>query len=183
MSATSSQDGRIQDAGRLWAPWRNAFISQPRPRGCIFCLAKRSRNNRNVFVLARGRRTFVLLNRYPYTPGHLMVAAYRHVGEITRLTPEETSELIQTASRMTALLTQVFRSQAFNIGMNVGRAAGAGIPGHLHLHVVPRWSGDMNFMPVIGNAKVLSDSLDATYTRLTKHLSSVRPVTSSCPRR
>ena len=164
------------ETGRLWAPWRHAFISQPRPRGCIFCLAKRSRDDRKVLVIARGRRTFVLLNRYPYNPGHLMIAAYRHVGAFTRLTHHETAELIETARHMTELLTQVLHSQGFNIGMNVGRAAGAGIPRHLHLHVVPRWNGDMNFMPVTGNAKVLSDSLEAMHARLTTHLSTLRLV-------
>lgn len=152
---------------RLWAPWRTEYIATlGRRSGCIFCQARRSRDDRQAHVLYRGRRVFCLLNRYPYNPGHLMIAMNRHVGDLAKLSPQEASELMQAAARMTTVLRRVFRSQGFNIGLNLGRAAGAGIPGHLHLHVVPRWNGDTNFMPIVGEMKVISTSLDAIYEQL-----------------
>lgn len=156
--------------GRLWAPWRSAYIAQAR-RGrqrCVFCDAKRSRDDRQVHVLARGRHSFVLLNRYPYQTGHLMIAVYRHVGDLSQLTRQESSELLRVAAQMTQRLTQALHPDGFNIGINLGRSAGAGIPGHLHLHVVPRWIGDTNFMAVTSETKVLSESLDAMYERLAR---------------
>ena len=167
----TSADGGMGGTGRLWAPWRHVYLSQPKRRGCVFCLAKRSRrDDRRLHVIARGRRIFVLLNRYPYNPGHLMIAVYRHVGALSRVTHQEASELMEAASRMTQVLTKALHPQGFNIGVNVGRVAGAGIPGHLHMHVVPRWNGDTNFMPVTGDTRVLSESLDALHERLTTHL-------------
>lgn len=153
---------------RLWAPWRHAYIASQggRPRGCIFCVAKRARDDRQVQVLHRGRTAFALLNRYPYTPGHLMVTPYRHVKRVSELTAEEAAELLLTIGRMETILTQAFHFHAFNMGANVGRPAGAGIPGHLHLHLVPRWMGDTNFMPVVSRTRVISDSLEAVYDRL-----------------
>lgn len=154
--------------GHLWAPWRQAYLSrtrQPR-RGCIFCYAQRSRADRRTHVLSRGPRTFVILNRYPYNTGHLMVALNRHRGEPSHVTREEWCELWQTVSEMVGILKRLLRPHGFNVGLNVGRAAGAGIPGHLHVHVVPRWVGDTNFATSIGQMKVISASLDALYRRL-----------------
>ncbi len=150
---------------RLWAPWRHAYIASQggRPRGCIFCAAKRARNDRAVQVLFRGRTVFALLNRYPYVPGHLLIAPYRHVRRLSQLTAEEAAELLLAAARMEQTLTRAMRPHGFNVGANLGRPSGAGIPGHLHLHLVPRWTGDTNFMPVIGRTRVISDSLDALY--------------------
>jgi len=154
--------------GRLWAPWRSGYILQTR-RGrqpCIFCTAKRSRNDRRAQVVYRGRRIFCLLNRYPYNNGHLMVTTYRHIGQLSQLTEQEAIELFRVTTKMTRLLTRALRPHGFNLGINLGRLAGAGIPGHLHLHVVPRWVADTNFMPVIGNTKIISQSLEALYAHL-----------------
>lgn len=160
-----TRGGEIQ---HLWAPWRQAYIAShgERPRGCIFCIAKRARDDRQPQVLYRGRTVFVLLNRYPYTPGHLMVAPYRHIRRLSQLTAAEAAEALLTMGRMESVLVRTFHSDAFNAGANVGRPAGAGIPGHLHFHLVPRWSGDTNFMSVVSRTRVMSDSLDAVYSRL-----------------
>ena len=153
---------------RLWAPWRSGYIAKARAgrQGCVFCQARRSRDDRAMRVLARGRHAFCLLNCYPYNVGHLMIAVSRHVGELTALTSQEQGELMAMAARMTAVLRRALRPHGFNLGVNLGRLAGAGIPGHLHLHIVPRWTGDTNFMPVAGGTKVLSQSLDELYARL-----------------
>ena len=166
----------MDELKRLWAPWRRSYISgvSKPPRGCIFCLARRSRNDRGAHVLFRGKQVLVMLNRFPYNPGHLMVAPSRHVGDCEALRTGETAELFSVTQRMVRMLRRVLRAQGFNLGMNVGRVAGAGIPGHLHLHVVPRWNGDVNFMPVIGRAKVMSDSLEALYDRCARALRGAR---------
>jgi len=156
---------------QLWAPWRSPYIEAIRPQGgrrlrCIFCAAARSRADRAAWVVHRGRRVFCLLNRYPYNNGHLMISPYRHVGALARLTRAEQAELLETASQMMARLQRALQPHGFNLGINLGRIAGAGIPGHLHLHVVPRWHGDTNFMPIIGQTKIISQSLQALYERL-----------------
>ena len=153
---------------RLWAPWRHAFLLSTRQRRrCFFCAAKRSRADGRHHVLARGRAVFAILNRYPYNNGHLMIAPYRHVGELRSLRQPEWVELFQMARRLTKRLTDTLRPHAFNLGMNLGADAGAGVPGHLHLHIVPRWRGDTNFMPVLADTKVISQSLDEVYACLT----------------
>jgi ATP adenylyltransferase len=151
----------------LWAPWRSAFLTQPkRARRCIFCAAGRSRADRTNLVVTRGRHSFALLNLYPYNNGHVMVAPYRHVGDLDRLQAEEWLEIGRLAQELTRKLRGALRPHGFNAGFNLGRTAGAGIPGHLHLHLVPRWNGDTNFMPVLGRTKVISQSLDALYRQL-----------------
>ena len=153
---------------RLWAPWRSAFVSRRAPlRGCFFCAAKRSTADRRHHVVARGRLVFALLNRYPYNNGHLMVAPYRHVGTLHAFSAPEWTETLQLSRRLMKKVTAIMRPQGFNLGLNLGRIAGAGVPGHLHLHLVPRWPGDTNFLPVLGSTKVISQSLDELYTLLT----------------
>ena len=154
------------DFDRIWAPWRGVFLTTPQPRGCIFCAVKRSSDARRHHVIARGRRVFALLNLYPYNNGHFMVAPYRHVGALEALKEPEWSELLTVGRRLMRRLTRALHPQGFNLGLNLGRAAGAGIPRHLHLHVVPRWNGDMNFFPIMSHAKVISQSLDEMYTLL-----------------
>lgn len=152
---------------RLWAPWRNAFLSAaPRRRGCFFCLAKRSADDRRHHVVARGTHVFCLLNRYPYNNGHLLIAPYRHVGQLHLLTPREWQETLDMSRLLLARLRTRLRAQGFNVGLNLGRVAGAGVPGHLHVHIVPRWRGDTNFMPVIARTGVISQSLEALYRLL-----------------
>ncbi len=165
-SSVGSRAPRPVPLRTLWAPWRGRYLRQLGPRRCLFCVAKRPRDDRKHYVIYRGKMVFVILNLYPYNNGHLMIAPYRHVGTLDRVREGEAVELLRVTSRMERLLTRAIRPHGFNVGLNVGRAAGAGIPGHLHVHVVPRWIGDTNFMPVLGHAKVISQSLDELYRHL-----------------
>ncbi len=160
---------------RLWAPWRNTFLSQRGRRRCIFCLAKRARVDRQHYVIARDDGVFALLNLYPYNTGHLMVAPYRHVGTLERLTAAEWAGMLRLSQWLTRRLRVTLRPQGFNMGLNLGKVGGAGFPGHLHLHLVPRWNGDTNFMPVVAQTKVISQSLDTLYTLLTTSPRGGRP--------
>ena len=164
--AASKRASSVEALPRLWAPWRSAFLSGPKPRRCIFCAAGRSTQDRRHHVIARHDRVFALLNRYPYNNGHLMVAPYRHVGSLTALTEGEWLGLLALSRRFTRVLSRAMHPQGFNVGFNLGRAGGAGLPGHLHLHLVPRWNGDTNFMPVLADTKVISQSLDELYRLL-----------------
>ena len=157
----------MADLDRLWAPWRSEFVSQRRRPGCVFCAAKRAKAHRQRYVVARGERVFALLNRYPYNNGHLLIAPYRHVGRFESLTAAEWAGMFQLCRRLLHRLRRLLRPHGFNLGMNLERAAGAGIPGHLHLHVVPRWHGDTNFMPVAAGTRVVSQSLDELHALLT----------------
>ncbi len=143
----------------LWAPWRLEYIqAADEQEGCVFCLAVAG-DDEEKLVVHRGRRAFVLLNKFPYSSGHLMVAPYRHVADYTGLTHEETVELAEFTQRAMTVTRRVAAPHGFNIGMNQGVIAGAGIAAHLHQHVVPRWGGDTNFMPVVGRTKVLPQLL------------------------
>lgn len=148
---------------RLWAPWRQPYIQRPASAGgslgCLFCEKGKSRQDVRNLVVTRGRYSFCLLNLFPYNNGHLMVAPYRHVGELGALREEEWLDLFRLADDGIARLKKVFKPHGFNLGINFGWAAGAGIPDHLHLHIVPRWMGDTNFMSVCANTKVVSQSL------------------------
>ncbi len=164
---------------RLWTPWRMAFIqsSVEEPAGsapaCFLCAKSGedpSHDPENL-VLFRGLRCFVLLNLYPYNTGHLMVAPYAHSGDFARLDAEVAAELTVLSQRSIAALESEYHPDAFNVGMNLGRVAGAGVPDHLHAHVVPRWSGDTNFMPVVADTKVMPEALDRTYARLAPRFS------------
>lgn len=148
---------------RLWAPWRKAYLTKSPARRCIFCAARRSEDDRRHLVVARGAHAFALLNLYPYNNGHLLLAPSRHVGALQALRPSEWAELHTLLRLLMKRLQRCLRPHGFNIGLNLGRAAGAGIPGHLHLHVVPRWTGDTNFMPILGRTKVISQSLDELF--------------------
>jgi ATP adenylyltransferase len=140
----------------LWAPWRIEYIKGPKGDRCIFCDPDPAR------VVERGEQCFTILNNYPYAPGHVMVAPARHVGALDELTPGEMLELMQLARRTVAAQRTAMTPDGFNVGLNLGKVAGAGIADHLHLHVVPRWDGDNNFMPVIGDTRVVGQALDAT---------------------
>jgi len=157
--------------GRLWAPWRIRFIRGGLRRpGCVFCRKVKPGNDARELVVVRYPRVMVVLNRYPYTNGHLLVIPYRHVGDITDLTAEESAELLSAAKDMMAALRRTHRPDGFNVGINVGRAAGAGIADHVHLHIVPRWSGDVNCMSAIGDVRVISESLTETYQLLCREV-------------
>lgn len=155
---------------RLWAPWRMGYLRRSRStsftRRCIFCEKGRSRADTRNLVLMRGRHGFCLLNLFPYSNGHLMAAPYRHVGDLDALRPEEWLELHELARNAIGRLRRVLRPDGFNVGLNLGRAAGSGVPGHLHLHVVPRWIGDHNFMPIFSDTRILSQSLESAYRLL-----------------
>lgn len=154
---------------RLWTPWRMAYIRQAsagEQDGCIFCDLPAKNADEETYILARGEGTFVILNAYPYNPGHLMVAPYRHVGKYEELTPAELAETMAFVGVAVRALKDASAAQGFNLGMNLGQVAGAGIADHLHMHLVPRWGGDTNFMPVVGQTKVLPELLAETYAKL-----------------
>jgi ATP adenylyltransferase len=140
------------------------------PTPCIFCHALGDADDRRRLVLARGALAFLILNAYPYTPGHLMSVVNRHVATVAEATGDELAEAMRLVGRATTSLRAEYRSDGFNIGINQGRVAGAGVEDHLHIHVVPRWSGDTNFMPVLGEVRVLPEALEVTYDRLRRRL-------------
>lgn len=159
---------------RLWAPWRMAYIEVTQPEGCVFC-RKTEGQEREHLVLYRGEQCFIIMNLFPYNNGHLMVAPYRHTADLVGLTEAEQAEMMRLTRYCVKLLGEAFRPDAYNIGMNLGRTAGAGIADHLHMHIVPRWNGDTNFMPVLGETKVLPDALHATYDKLMAALQRLPP--------
>ena len=150
------------------APWREPYIrsTSKKETGCVFCRAARARDDASAFVLDRGRRAFVLMNKYPYLPGHLMIAPYRHSASLERASREVTGEMDELLRSCLRVLKKHYRPQGFNIGLNLGRAAGAGVIDHFHMHVVPRWTGDSNFMPICGRTKIVLEDLETTYARL-----------------
>ena len=152
---------------RIWAPWRMTYISNSvQEEGCIFCRAWEADDDRERLVLLRQRHALIMLNRYPYTCGHLMVAPQRHTAEMDDLSEEELLGLLLGVRRACALLRAVAAPHGFNIGMNLGKAAGAGVEEHLHIHIVPRWNGDTNFMSVTGDVRVIPEGLLEAYDRL-----------------
>jgi ATP adenylyltransferase len=150
----------------LWAPWRMAYIGGPRSEGCLLCELPRENTDRDSLILHRGPRTYVVMNRYPYNNGHLMIVPYRHCGDLGQLSPEDSLELMHETQRATRILHRLFGAEGFNVGINLGKVAGAGVAEHVHIHVVPRWVGDTNFMPVLADTKVMPDYLEATYEKL-----------------
>ncbi len=150
----------------LWAPWRIEYIKKADKVGCIFCQKPAEESDVSNYILYRGQKNFIIMNSYPYNPGHLMIAPYRHIANLDELTKEELGEHHELVRRSVLVLTQVFKPDGFNIGMNLGRVAGAGIDKHIHSHIVPRWAGDTNFMPVIADTKVINEALDETYQKL-----------------
>ena len=154
------------DMKHMWAPWRIEYVRMEKPKGCILCEKPKENNDTLNYILYRGDKNFVIMNSYPYNPGHLMVAPYRHVANLEELTDEELGEHFQIVNRSIKLLRQVFNPGGFNIGINVGKVAGAGIDEHLHTHIVPRWQGDTNFMPVIADVRVIPEALAETYKKL-----------------
>ena len=151
----------------LWTPWRYQYIAgQGKPDRCIFCVAAESADDRAHLVVHRGTHAYVILNRFPYTSGHLMIVPHAHVATMADLRDESLVELIRLARDAERHLRAVYRPEGLNLGMNLGESAGAGIAGHLHLHALPRWTGDTNFMTVVGETRVLPEDLDVTWRRL-----------------
>lgn len=159
---------RLDELQRLWTPWRMAYIRDPDRKitGCPFCVLPQAGDDRESLIVHRGETGYVILNAYPYNPGHLMVVPYRHVDAFEALSREEICELALLSQQGVRALQAVSDPHAFNLGINVGEVAGAGIADHIHQHVVPRWGGDTNFMPVVGHTKVLPELLEETYDRL-----------------
>ncbi len=153
---------------QLWAPWRMDYIQADADEGCIFCEAPK-KDPAEGLVLFKGSVTIVMLNKYPYNSGHLMIAPARHVSKVEELTPEEGFDNFRLLRHCVSVLQKELKPQGFNVGMNLGKAAGAGIDGHLHMHIVPRWNGDMNFMPVLSDVKVIPEHLKATFDKLAPH--------------
>jgi len=156
---------------RLWSPWRQEYISKTTidnsQATCIFCEAQQNpARDPETFIVHRGVHNFVILNRYPYISGHLMIAPNTHLGELSAAGKEVTDEMMDLVKRSQVALREIYRAEGFNVGMNVGRAAGAGIADHVHMHVLPRWSGDTNFMTTVGETRVLPEDLLTTYAKL-----------------
>ena len=143
-----------------------AYIEGARSDGCLFCEKPHEGGERKNLILSRGPLTYVVMNLFPYSNGHLMIVPYRHCADLTQLSPEESLEIMQSAQRCTQILQEGFRAEGFNIGFNLGKVAGAGIADHIHLHIVPRWMGDTNFMPVLADTKVMPEYLEVGYDKL-----------------
>ena len=151
---------------RLWAPWRIDYIMSGKPEGCIFCDKPEAGDDAANFILFRTKHSFAMLNAYPYNNGHLMVVPFRHLAGFSELTEEERCDLMGAVARAEALLVRAMSPDGMNVGANLGHCAGAGVPGHVHVHLVPRWEGDTNFMSSVGDVRVLPESLAGTYEKL-----------------
>ena len=154
----------------LWAPWRMGYVSAEQPKGCIFCAKPKADDDEANQILYRGELVFIMLNAFPYNSGHLLVAPFRHIADPLELTPQESSELLYGLRIAIATLRGSLHPEGFNLGMNVGRVAGAGFAEHLHAHVVPRWTGDTNFMAVAADTRVVPEALADCYCRLKRAL-------------
>jgi len=151
----------------LWSPWRMKYIQKhEKEDGCVFCNAQAKADSAENLIALRGKYAFVILNLYPYTSGHLMVVPFGHIATLEELDPATRAEMMELASQCMSVLRKVYKPQAFNMGANIGEAAGAGVPGHIHVHIVPRWGGDTNFMSTLGETRVLPESIEDTYHRI-----------------
>ena len=150
----------------IWAPWRAGFVLSEKEKGCIFCNRLKMEDSIENLIVYRASRNFVILNKFPYNSGHTMIVPNRHLAHLEELTPEEATEFFELTRKTVAVMKEVLKPHSLNIGMNLGETSGAGVPDHLHLHIVPRWQGDTNFMPVIGKTKVISVPLEPIYEAL-----------------
>jgi len=152
----------------IWSPWRYDYLAAggKKPASCVFCVTSDGSHDAERFIVFRGLHNFIILNLFPYTSGHLMVAPYAHLDSLTLAKPEQLAEMMMLSQRAVAALTGLYGPDGFNVGMNLGTAAGAGIREHFHLHIVPRWVGDANFMTIVGETRVLPEELHKTYERL-----------------
>ena len=152
----------------LWSPWRMTYIegTNNKAEGCVFCNAQAMSDGVENLIAFRGEFSYVILNRFPYTSGHLMVIPFAHVSNLENLDPETRAEMMELTSQCTTVLRKTYRTESFNMGINIGEAAGAGVLGHVHIHIVPRWAGDTNFMSTTGETRVLPESLEDTYRRV-----------------
>lgn len=153
---------------KLWAPWRVKYVTEliGKTKGCVFCRMLKEKKDAKNFIFARSRLSFAVLNIFPYNNGHILILPNRHVGDLSKLSKAETADLFELLNFSKGILDKAIKPAGYNIGMNLGRAAGAGFPGHLHVHVVPRWKGDVNFMPILAETKVISQSLIVLYKKI-----------------
>lgn len=158
---------------QLWAPWRIEYIKEsqkPKVKNqkskCFLCM--KNKGNTDNYVVFKGKNAFIMMNRYPYNPGHLMIAPYRHIGLIEKCNEQETREMFKLLQKSVVVLKKVMKPDGFNIGINLGYVAGAGVPGHIHIHIIPRWLGDTNFMPIVSNTKIINEELVKMYHKLKK---------------
>jgi ATP adenylyltransferase len=150
----------------IWAPWRAGFVLSEKEEGCIFCNRLKMKDSIENLIVYRASWNFVILNKYPYNSGHTMIVTNRHIANLEELTSEEATEFFELTRKTVVVVKEVLKPHSLNIGMNLGEISGAGVPNHLHLHAVPRWQGDTNFMPVIGKTKVISVPLEPVYEAL-----------------
>ena len=151
----------------LWTPWRYAYVSSTeKTAGCVFCDAPKGKDDAKVFIVHRGEHCFVVLNRFPYTSGHAMVVPYGHLDEFQKLAPAGAAEMFSLCQRLEGVLRKLYRPDGVNMGMNIGKAAGAGVAGHIHMHVLPRWVADANFLSVVSETRVLPEELATTFARM-----------------
>lgn len=158
-----------------WTPWRGEFVKgeHPKDERCVLCVKHEETDDRANLVLYRGATCYVMLNLYPYNPGHLMIVPYEHTNDLPGLAVEASVEMMRLGQECVRILTEAMNPHGYNLGMNLGRTAGAGIDQHLHLHVVPRWNGDTNFMPLIGGVKLIPEAIDDTYAELKPYFEDV----------
>jgi len=158
---------------QLWAPWRISYIREQKEKGCVFCLKQKSTDDKQSLILSRGDHSFVLMNLYPYNNSHLLISPYKHVATTDQLNIEILNEIIWFANESMIIIKNNLNADGYNFGANIGSAGGAGISDHIHFHVVPRWNGDTNFMPVIGETKVQVQGLQETYDELIIHFDKI----------
>lgn len=155
----------------LFTPWRYAYLaSADKTPGCLFCEVLQAGDDRMVYIVERGQHCFIMLNTFPYTSGHMMIAPYDHVDQLARLAGPAAQEMMSLTQRMEGVLREVYRPEGINVGMNIGKAAGAGVAGHIHMHILPRWTADSNFMTTVGETRVVPEDLETTYSRLREKL-------------
>ena len=160
---------------QLWSPWRMEYIeNNDKVDGCVFCNAQIMDDGVENLIAYRGKRAYVILNRYPYTSGHLMVNPYEHSSTLEELDPETRAEMMELTSQCTTVLKNIYKPQGFNVGINMGEAAGAGVPRHVHIHIVPRWKGDTNFMSSVGGTRVLPEALEVTFERIKNEFEKIK---------
>jgi ATP adenylyltransferase len=153
----------------LWTPWRFAYMSTAgKTPGCVFCQKVAEQNDERALIVHRGKHCFVILNAFPYTSGHVMVVPFEHTDELQKLSAEAATEMMALTQRLEGILRSLYNPDGLNLGMNVGKAAGAGVAGHIHMHVLPRWVADSNFMTTVGETRILPEALDVTYSRITQ---------------
>ncbi|NOY89057.1 MAG: HIT domain-containing protein [FCB group bacterium] len=157
----------------IWAPWRSKFVLAEKEKGCIFCKRLKMKDSIKNLIVYRGEKVFVILNKFPYNSGHTLIVPNRHIGQIEKLSEQEATEFFYLTQKTVAIIKKVLKPNSLNLGMNLGRISGAGVPGHVHMHIVPRWRGDTNFMPVVGKTNVISVPLEPIYKALKSEFSKI----------